>query len=163
MTIRRKAIAGGTGIVLAASAFIAPWEGFKPVASHNSFDPRGVVDYGYGTTNGEDPSIKVGDKITEPEARTLLAERLGDTYIPPIRQCIKDFDAMPWGRQVAFISMSYNLGAARVCHSAAVKHLNRGEIKQACDSILEYDRADGKVLLGLQRRRSAERELCLKG
>ena len=160
-TLRQKVIVGGSVVALAA-AFIAPQEGFKPVASHNWFDPAGVVDYGYGTTNREDPTIRVGDRITEPEARDLLAGRLASKYLPPLRRCIRNFDRMPVSRQVAFLSASYNLGDHAVCRSSMARKINAGDVRGACDAFRLYVRAAGRVLPGLVRRREAERKLCLQ-
>jgi lysozyme len=162
MTIRRKAIAGGTAVALATAAFAAPWEGFEPVAKHERIDPPNVITYGYGRTNYDDPNLKPGDRISEQQAREFLASDLENKYLPPIWACINGFDLMPPWRKVAFLDASYNLGPQAVCRSAMVRKLNAGDVQGACDAFLMYDRANGKILKGLQRRREAERELCLR-
>lgn len=163
MTIRRKAIAGSTAIAMAAAAFAGPWEGFEPVAKHERIDPPNVITYGYGRTNYDDPNLKAGDTITKEQARAFLATDLEHKYLPPIRSCIKNFDSMPLSRQVAFLDGSYNLGPKTICRSSMVRRLNSGDVHGACNAFLLYDRANGRVIRGLERRREAERDLCLKG
>ena len=158
-----KYAGGAVGLAMLTAAFTAPHEGFKPVASHNSFDPSGVVDYGYGTTNREDPHIQIGDTITKARARELLGDRLATKYLPPLRRCIHDFDALPVQVQMAVLDSAYNLGDAAVCRSSMARNLNAGKIREACDAFMLYTRAAGKVLRGLVNRRRDERALCLKG
>lgn len=161
-TFRQKTIAAGTAVALSAAAFAAPREGFEPVAKHERIDPPGVITEGYGRTNYDDPGLKIGDTITEIEARRLLADDLARKYLPPIRVCIRGFDKMPLSRQVAFLDGAYNLGSRTICKSSMVRKLNAGDLRGACDAFMLYDRANGKVIRGLQKRRADERALCLK-
>lgn len=153
----------GLSAVVAALAalFITGWEGTKLVASHNRFDPAGIVDVCNGQTNQDWPWLKPGMRFTPAECRKALEAGI-PKYAAPLQACIHDFDKMPPHRQVAFISMSWNLGPRTVCRSTAVRELNRGHIRAACNAILRYNRAAGKVLRGLVRRRRAERKLCLR-
>jgi lysozyme len=43
-----------------------------------------------------------------------------------------------------------------------VRKLNAGDYTGACNQLLRWNRAGGKEVRGLTRRRVAERELCLK-
>lgn len=162
-TFRQKTISAATSVAIATASFAAPREGFEPIAVHELADRAGICTIGYGRTKYDDPNLKCGDRISEPQAREFLATDLEHKYLPPIRACIKDFDAMPLNRKVAFLDASYNLGPGTVCRSSMVRKLNAGDVYGACNAFLLYDRANGKVLKGLQRRRNAERELCLRG
>lgn len=149
-------------LALAAAAVAAPFEGFKPVASHNWFDPPGTIDIGYGSTNGDIPGLKIGDHISEEEARNFMADKLATKYLPPLRICIPGFDAMPQPRQVAYLDAAYNLGYGGVCRSSMARKVNAGDVQGACEAFMLYTHANGRVLPGLVRRRKAERALCLQ-
>lgn len=61
----------------------------------------------------------------------------------------------------ALVSFTYNLGEGNLRKSTLLKKLNAGDYKNAADQILLWDRAGGKKLNGLTRRREAERSLFL--
>lgn len=154
--------AAGATLAALTAGITANWEGFAPVATHERIDPPSVITYCYGRTNYDDPNLKVGDRCTKDEGKKFLASDLEDKYLPPIRACIHDFDHLPIWRQAAFLDASYNLGSGTVCKSSMVRKLNAGDVRGACDAFLLYDRANGKVIRGLELRREAERELCLR-
>ncbi|WP_246692393.1 MULTISPECIES: glycoside hydrolase family protein [unclassified Methylobacterium] len=91
----------------------------------------------------------------------MLVERLGNDFAPAIERCITrpmadDFYA-------AALSLSYNIGTSGLCKSSVVRLYNAGDRRAACNAFLLYDKAKGRVLAGLVKRRQAERALCLKG
>jgi len=61
----------------------------------------------------------------------------------------------------AYVSWAYNVGAAAACKSTLVKKLNRSDYVGACNELLRWNRAGGRVLPGLVKRRKAERNMCL--
>jgi lysozyme len=151
----------GAAVAVLTAAFTCGWEGFAPVATHERVDPPNVITYCYGRTNYDEPGLKPGARCTEAEGRQFLADDLEHKYLPPLIRCISGFEDMPIQRQVAFLDAAYNLGSGRICKSFAPL-LNAGRATEACDKLMEFDRANGVVLRGLQRRREAERELCLR-
>lgn len=142
-------------------AFTAAWEGFAPVATHERIDPPGVITWCFGRTNYDDPSVKVGTRFTKAECEKELPETLA-RYAADVEDCIPDVSNMPPSRQAALISFTYNLGKGNLCKSSVARYLNAGDVRRGCDAMLLYDRANGVVLKGLQNRRRAERELCLR-
>lgn len=60
----------------------------------------------------------------------------------------------------ALVSLSYNMGIGKA--KTLISKLNRGDRKGAADAFLLYNKAGGKVVRGLTRRRQAERKLFLK-
>lgn len=161
MPITKKHVVGGAaGLAMLTAGIAAGWEGFEPVAKHERIDPPGVITYGYGRTNYDDKNLKVGDTITKEHARAFLAADLEYKYLPPLKKCIHNFDAMPIWRQAAVLDASYNLGPATVCRSSIVRNLNAGNVRAACNAFMLYTRANGVVLRGLENRRRAERDLC---
>jgi lysozyme len=62
----------------------------------------------------------------------------------------------------ALTSFAYNLGIGALKGSTLLKFLNDGNYQAAANQFLRWDKANGKVLAGLARRRAAERNLFLK-
>ncbi|WP_049047702.1 lysozyme [Klebsiella aerogenes] len=65
------------------------------------------------------------------------------------------------GQFDALVSLAYNIGSRALSTSTLLKKLNDGDIKGAADEFLRWNKAGGKVLNGLTRRREAERALFL--
>ncbi len=68
------------------------------------------------------------------------------------------------GRQGSFdalVSFAFNVGAGNLQRSSIRIKANRGEWEEAADAFLLWNKAAGKVLPGLDRRRKAERALFL--
>lgn len=152
----KKGAALGAAVVLATAAFVAPWEGLftRPYK-----DIVGVVTWCYGETEGKPKA-----SYTPQECRDMLAAKL-PRYYGEISAC--------WGPQVeakltdnmrvAFTSGAYNFGSGAFCKSSMVRRLKAGDLRGACDALLLYNRAGGRVVRGLANRRQAERKLCLEG
>jgi hypothetical protein len=61
------------------------------------------------------------------------------------------------GQFDALVSFTYNLGARSLSTSTLLRKLNAGDYAGAADEFLRWNKAGGKVLNGLTRRREAER------
>lgn len=118
--------------------------------------PAGVRTIGWGHTAG----VRPGQRITEEEAEELLRQDiaqveadLGNVITVPLSQ----------GEHDALVSLCFNLkGGARRLRCIAPKlvtKLNAGDHFGASIELLDINRANGKPLLGLTRRREAERAL----
>lgn len=59
----------------------------------------------------------------------------------------------------ALVSFTFNLGAGNLAQSTLLKRINEGRMQDAANEFLKWTRAKGKVLPGLVRRRSIERDL----
>lgn len=152
------------GAVLAA-ALVSHWEGKSYVAEHLPFDPPGVITVCGGITNHDIPGLKIGMKFTEAMCENAWQDAL-PRYSAPIAKCVPAFVQMPPHRQGALVSFSVNLGPWRICGTSIGRDLNAGRIKQACDAMRQYIRANRKVLKGLVNRRNdpvwGERAWCLR-
>lgn len=122
--------------------------------------PAGVWTIGYGTTAaaavGIDP--REGTTITQGGAEKYLKlaiEKFAAAIKPTITQPINENE---FG---AFVSLAYNIGSGAFKKSSALRHFNAGDKAKAADAILMWNKAGGKVLSGLVRRRAAERALFL--
>jgi len=124
--------------------------------------PAGVWTIGIGSTRYANGSkVKEGDKLRdESEADELLKATLAtfthavNTAIhPPMSQ--NEFDAL--------VCLCYNIGTTGFATSTLVKLFNAGVTKNEISrQFLRWDKAGGKPLAGLTRRRKAEMTLFLK-
>jgi lysozyme len=154
--IRRRTIGAATGAVLAAAgALITPWEGIftKPY-----FDIVGVKTVCIGATAAE--GVDLNRTYTIPECKDMLVKSL-PKYDNGIRSCVTR--EMPDSVRVAMISATYNIGIAGFCRSTMRVRINTGDFAGACDALLAWNRAGGRVVKGLDNRRRAERTYCRKG
>lgn len=141
----------------AALDLIKEFEGFRAEAYR---DPVGIWTIGYGTTDaaGVGISPKAGRVITEAEAEWYLQKTV-DKFAAQITPAITaPINENEFG---AFVSLAYNIGPGAFRKSSALRHFNAGDKAKAADSILLFNKAGGKVLRGLVRRREAERALFL--
>lgn len=129
---------------------IASFEGFVP----NPYrDAVGVWTIGYGHTAGVGPTTP---RLTQKQAMALLRRDLERTYVPPVRR-IKGLNQNQFD---ALVSVVYNLGPGVIQKGHTLGDaLARGDLRSAADAILLYDKAGGKALPGLTRRRQTERRL----
>jgi lysozyme len=112
----------------------------------------GVWTIGYGHIKG----VQEGMSISEARANEMLNEELTEyeNYINkgvtvPLSQC--QFDAM--------VSWVYNLGNGNLTSSTLLKVLNSGDYAGVPAQMLRWNKAGGKVLAGLTRRRQAEADM----
>lgn len=135
--------------------FIKDFEKFEAIPYK---DAVGIPTVGYGHV------IRKGEKflspLTESEATELMCRDLMDPEAcvsamveVPLEQC--QFDAL--------CSFAFNVGCERLEGSTLLKMLNAGDYRGAADQFLRWDKAKGKTLRGLTRRRQAERAMFLEG
>ena len=114
--------------------------------------PANVWTIGYGHTKG----VLDGDVITETQAHEMLVEELIE-YENYINNAVtvslnqNQFDAM--------VSWVYNLGSGNLNSSTLLKVLNSGDYAGVPEQIMRWNKAGGKVLAGLTKRRQAEADL----
>lgn len=112
--------------------------------------PGGVWTIGYGHTAG----VTAGQKISTAQAEAYLRadlekfEKLVAKYDSKYRWTQNEFDAM--------VSFAYNLGSIDKLTAKGTRTKN-----VIAEKILLYNKAGGKVLAGLTKRRQAERELFI--
>lgn len=101
------------------------------------------------------PHVRPGLVWTQEQADAAFAERLAREFEPAVSLAAGDqttqsqFDAM--------VCLAYNIGVTAFSKSTLVKLHRKGEWDQAADQFLVWRKAAGKVMLGLERRRAAER------
>ncbi len=126
------------------------------------FCPAGKPTIGYGATFYPDghPVSMTDPAISEAEASRILVDMLAEfeaavdrLVTVPIKQ--HQFDAL--------VSFAYNVGSTQLANSTLLQKLNAGDKAGAADQFLRWDKAGGKTLAGLTRRRQEERALFLGG
>jgi lysozyme len=118
------------------------------------------ITIGYGTTARAGVGIipKLGMRITKAEAEDyfrLTLVKFAREIKPAINRPINENE---FG---AFLSLAYNIGPGAFKRSSALRHFNEGDKAKAANAILMWNKANGKVMRGLVRRREAERDLFL--
>ncbi|EKU59513.1 phage lysozyme [Acinetobacter sp. WC-323] len=123
-------------------------------------DGVGVWTIGFGTTvypNGV--KVKRGNTCTLNQAKEFFAHDL-NRFEAVVNQSVKV--AINQNQFDALVSLTYNIGSGAFKGSTLLKLLNKGEYQGAADQFLVWNKAGGKVMKGLVRRREAERALFLK-
>jgi lysozyme len=148
----------GVGITVAGSLAIGLIGGFEGLRTHAYRDVIGVPTICFGETRG----VAMGDVATVEQCKTMLGDALVE-FEGGMRKCLTAPDRVPDKPYVAFLSLSYNIGVGAFCRSSVARFANAGNIRAACDAIAVFNRAGGRVVAGLTRRRQEERALCLQG
>lgn len=134
---------------------IKEFEGFRTNAYPDPATGGAPWTIGYGTTKG----VKKGMVVTQAQAEALLREDV-KAFEEAVRKAVKvpltqnQFDAL--------VSFTYNVGPSNMSSSTLIKLVNLKEYKSAAEQFLRWNKAAGKVMAGLTRRRQAERKLFLK-
>ncbi|MEO1637783.1 MAG: lysozyme [Pseudomonadota bacterium] len=141
-----------------AVPFVAKWEGLRTTAYK---DIVGVWTVCYGETKG----VKSGDSYTKAQCDAMLAKEilsyrngLHGYFSPETKR-----QRLPVRRDVAFASFAYNVGISGAGKSTAVRRLNAANIVGACEALTWWNKAGGRVVRGLVRRRTDEHALCMAG
>ncbi|MDT7240134.1 lysozyme [Citrobacter freundii] len=114
---------------------------------------------GYGWTHPVDGKpIKPGMTIKQETADRLLKTGLV-SYENDVLKMAKV--KLTQGQFDALVSFAYNVGSRALSTSTLLRKLNDGDVRGAADEFLRWNKAGGKVLNGLTRRREAERALFL--
>lgn len=141
---------------------IKSFEGFYSCAY---LCPAGIPTIGYGTTTyPEGGRVLLGDVCTKAKAEIWLEadiNRKQNKVAPSLRAIGVELTSNQYS---ALISLVYNVGEGVVINNARSmnKAIRSGDYALMADTFLLYNKAGGKPLPGLVRRREAERALFLK-
>ncbi|MDX3740344.1 lysozyme [Pseudomonas sp.] len=118
-------------------------------------DAVGVWTIGYGTTRG----VNAGMKISKEQAERMLLNDV-QRFEPEVERLVNvSLSQNQWD---ALISFTYNLGSANLESSTLLRKLNAGNYTGAADQFPRWNKAGGRVLPGLVRRRAAEQALFME-
>ena len=113
------------------------------------YDAVNVLTIAYGRTKG----VKAGDTCTQEQADAWLEHEL-EEYGGYVNNAVKvplnqnQFDAL--------VAWTYNLGPTNLNSSSMLAVLNENKIDEVPAQMRRWNKAGGKVLPGLERRRLAE-------
>ena len=113
-------------------------------------DAVDVWTIGYGHTK----DVQEGDKWSKEKADFMLWRELEDEY----EEYVNNYVHVPITQQQfdALCSWVYNLGPSNLKRSTLLRKLNNGDYDEVPQQIKRWNKAGGKVLEGLTRRREAE-------
>ncbi|MCK8779098.1 lysozyme [Rhizobium sp. NTR19] len=140
----------------AGLSLVKEFEGFEPRWYK---DPVGIWTIGYGHTDAAgDPKYAAtkGLVLTEAKATEILQndlQKYADAVSKAVTVPLNDnqFDAL--------VSWCYNVGPGAMASSTLVRKLNAGDYAAVPFELSKWNKAGGKVLRGLTRRRAAEGSL----
>jgi lysozyme len=126
-------------------------------------DIVGVATACDGLTSYQGRKITTRDQFTEAQCAVMLEDALVE-HAEGVMACTPGLSLTLPRRDMArfaAVSLAYNIGVPRYCHSTAHARFNAGLIRQGCDAIPAWNRAGGRVNRGLVARRERERAKCL--
>jgi lysozyme len=139
---------------------VQSFEGCEKRASRGRFkayvDPVGILTIGWGHTNATGRQFTRDEVWTQAECDAALREDLG-AFETGVRALVKaeleqcQFDAL--------VSFAYNCGLGNLKSSTLLRKVNRCDFAGAAREFGKWNKAGGRVLTGLTRRRAAEATL----
>jgi lysozyme len=140
---------------------IISFEGFRSKAYWDSYGKKWTI--GYGTTiypNGQ--PVRQGDVVTREQAAEILHYMVNKKIVPAIGRMVKT-DINQYQLD-ALTSFAYNCGTGNLQKSTLLKIVNSDPNNPRIrDEFMKWNRAGGRVLKGLARRRASEANLYFKG
>lgn len=141
-----------------AIKLVTEFEGFnsKPYKC-----PAGVWTIGIGFTRWQGKTVTA---LTKPITR-VQAEYALERQLVGFQAELDSVVTAPLSsnQNDALLSLIFNIGATAFRKSTLLKKLNMLDYAGAANEFLRWNKAAGKELAGLTRRRKAERDLFLKG
>lgn len=137
-------------------ALLKSFEGWSGRAYQDSV---GVWTIGYGHTSmAGPPTVKRGMTITKAEGEAILKRDL-----KKYEQAVSDAVRVDLNQEQfdALVSFTYNVGPGNWRKSSVLRMVNAGRFDAVPARLMLWNKAGGKVLRGLTRRRAAEGELFM--
>lgn len=119
--------------------------------------PRGTLTIGHGHTG---PDVHIGQRISAEEARRLLEGDLDEAQ-QGVERLTRGL-SLSDNAFAALVSLAFNIGLASFRRSSLLKRLLAGDRHGAAAEFARWNKAGGRVLPGLVRRRAAEAALFLE-
>lgn len=152
--IKQRLIMAGAGLILTAAGFIAyPFEG---EIRKTYTDPVGILTACVGHTG---PDVALAQYFSEQKCTELFVKDLRAAE-KSVNLCVP---RLPDSMKPAIISFTFNVGGGALCKSTLAKYANAGQFWAACGELRKWNKAGGKVLPGLVKRREAEYKSCVSG
>jgi lysozyme len=138
-----------------------PYPGSGSVKAYPDPATKGEpITIGYGTTGpAVDQKITYDTTITQDQADEYLKYSINKKFLPTLKRCI----TVDLTQEMvdACLSLMYNIGGGNFQKSSVASNINEQNWCAAGGSFLKWNKAAGKELSGLTKRRKAERGLFL--
>lgn len=121
--------------------------------------PANIPTIGYGHTR-----TVIRTDVGKRTISQVEAERLLEQDLVRFENAVKGLVKVPLtsNQYGALVSFTYNLGEGNLASSTLLKRLNASDFAGASAEFAKWNKAGGKVLAGLTRRRAAEAALFRK-
>ncbi len=150
-------------IVLATETLVQPWEGRELKAYRDIVGIWTICD-------GDTQNVTASTVETPAGCNARLQRRMLGEFYPALVKCIAGFERKPLSWQAMMISLGWNIGHAGACKSTAARLGREGKYLESCQAATAFNRAGGRVVVGLVKRREmgdakriGEGELCVSG
>jgi len=125
--------------------------------------PAGILTIGWGCNRNVTPGMQITQVQADNRLRQDLAEvEAGVTKLVKVKLNQNQFDALCAFAMNCGLDIDADAIAEGLGDSTLLKKLNAGDYKGAALQFLRWNKANGRELAGLTRRRKAERELFLQ-
>jgi len=152
--------AAPAAVISMVIAFSTPFEGEAHVAYPDIARPE-IWTICMGETKG----VHKGMRMNHQQCVASMAKRVPD-YLGPVDRMMPGLSD---NSRIAYTDFAWNEGVARLTYrtggrkGTSIVDLERaGRHPEACNRLLKFNTANRVVLPGLDHRRKAERELCLR-
>lgn len=114
--------------------------------------PRWAIGWAHSSLTGP-PEVYGGMVITQEQADQILLQDL-----KPYEKVVNIYVKVPLNQHQfdALCSFTYNCGPGSLRALVSASGLNTGDYNHVSDEMMNYNKSQGRVLLGLTRRRKAE-------
>lgn len=153
-------------VALAVEALVQPWEGRRLTAYLDTVARPPV----WTICDGDTDNVAPGMVETPAGCNRRLAVKLVRDYRTPLTRCIRGWSGRPLSWRAMMVSLTWNIGVAAACRSTAARLGNDGRYRESCEAATAFNRAGGRIVIGLARRREmgdstriGEGELCVTG
>lgn len=153
-------------VALAIQVLVKPWEGrsLKAYLDTIAKPPRVTI------CDGDTTNVQMGMVETPAGCDRRLATKLVRDYRGKLVACIPNWSNAPLSWRAMMNSLSWNIGASGACGSTAARLGIAGKWLESCTAATAFNRAGGRMVVGLARRRGmgdatriGEGELCASG
>lgn len=153
-------------VALAVDVLVKPWEGRSLTAYLDTMaEPRVWTICDGDTTNVQPDMVE-----TPAGCDRRLATKIVRDYRAKLTACIANWSSAPLSWRAMMNSLAWNIGASAACASTAARLGRAGRWQESCVAATAFNRAGGRVVVGLVRRRGVgdaqrigEGELCASG
>lgn len=153
-------------VVLASTYLVVPWEGevLKAYLDRVARPPVMTI------CAGDTQNVRPGMVETPAGCKERLQRRMTKEFRPALVACIAGFNSKPLSWRGMMDSLAWNIGTGAACRSKAAEYGRRGLYVASCVAATAFNKAGGRVIIGLARRREmgdatriGEGELCTSG